>query len=320
MNARKKVLITGSGSFIMGNLIRRAIYEKQNYDFCSIDKVSKTSVLNNIYSNKNHQFYIGDVTDSHILDVIFEIEKPSIVIHGAAETPVYNNSDSNERFLKNISATESIAAACVKWGVEKLIYTSTDKVYGGMELNSSGLWTEESLPEPGTIFAAAKLSGEHIVQATSAEHGLKYIITRSSNVYGPRQTSEKLIPSIIKNVLRCSKYPIYDTGMQTRTWTHVFDNCSALLTILNSNLDNTIVNISSGQEFSNIEVAHEVCKEMKVGDDLIDFVGSPQKRAQRRALSSAKLRALEWAPDFKFKSGISQTVEWYMNNKWFLDL
>ena len=56
----KKILVTGSGGFIFSNFIRNAIYQKKPYEFVSIDKVKQSSVLNNIYNNKNHTFYIGD--------------------------------------------------------------------------------------------------------------------------------------------------------------------------------------------------------------------------------------------------------------------
>src|ERR1700743_1012471 len=112
-----KCLVTGSGGFLMSNFIRRAIFEKKPYDFISVDKVTKSSVLNNIYSNKNHTFYIGDVADSHFINVIFEYEKPDIVLHAAAETFVDDSLSEPNKFIhSNVLGTQVLVNASVKWG------------------------------------------------------------------------------------------------------------------------------------------------------------------------------------------------------------
>ncbi|HLG27142.1 MAG TPA: NAD-dependent epimerase/dehydratase family protein, partial [Paenisporosarcina sp.] len=80
----KRVLCTGGGGFIFSNFIRKALYNKSDYSFISIDLCKGPNVLNNIYANRGHKFHIGDIADKHIVNVIFELERPDIVIHGAA--------------------------------------------------------------------------------------------------------------------------------------------------------------------------------------------------------------------------------------------
>lgn len=318
----KKVLVTGSGGFIFSNFLRKAIYEKQPYIFVSVDNVTKTSVLNNVYSNKNHKFYIGDVSDDHFVNVLFEIERPDIVIHGAAETFVDDSFKNPYKFIQsNVLGTQTITNACVKWNVEKLIYISTDEVYGQLKDEAAPSWTEFATINPRNPYSVSKASGELIVLAAHQTHGLQYNITRSSNNYGPRQSSEKLIPKIIKNIFNNEKIPIYGQGKQIRDWTHVFDNCGAILTVLNNGQANEIYNISANQEFSNIEVVNEVCNAMNKGHELISFITDPRPGHDfRYSISSNKLKGLGWQPNIKFRSGIAQTVEWSLNNKWFLNL
>jgi dTDP-glucose 4,6-dehydratase len=314
----KKVLITGSCGFIFSNFIRRAIYEKQPYSFVSIDMVSGNA--NALYSHKNHVFHIADIRDSHVIDKIFQFEQPDIVIHGAAESFVdYSLTNPNSFVTSNVLGTQVIINACLAHKVERLIYISTDEVYGQLSSELEAPWKEDAALNPRNPYSASKAAGELMVKAAHQSHGLTYNITRSSNNYGPRQTSEKLIPKAIKCILNEQKIPIYGQGLQIRDWTHVFDNCAAILTVLNHGKPNETYNISANQEFPNIEVIQKICNAMEGGHHLISFIDDPRKGHDfRYAIDSSKIKELGWKPSYKFKEGIVDTVEWYKINHWFL--
>ena len=315
----KKVLITGSCGFIFGNFLRKAVYEKQPYQLVSVDKVS-TNALNSMYWNKNHTFHVADITDQHIMDTIFQFEKPDIVIHGAAETFVDSSlADPNSFVNSNVLGTQVIINCCVKHNVEKLIYISTDEVYGQLTNENEPAWTEDAPLNPRNPYSATKAAGELMVKAAHQSYGLIYNITRSSNNYGPRQTPEKLIPKAIKCVLHGEKIPIYGKGLQIRDWTHVYDNCAGIMTVLNKGAPNEIYNIASNQELPNVEVIQKVCNAMGKGHDLISFIPDPRTGHDfRYSIDSTKIRELGWKPNFKFREGIVNTVEWYTTNQWFL--
>lgn len=309
---KKKVLITGSCGFIFGNFIRKAIYEKLPYNFVSIDRVSN-GALNNIYWNKNHNFYIGDINDQHFIDVVFQFERPDIVIHGAEESL-------NEESIinTNVNGTQKIINSCIKHNVEKLIYVSTDKVYGELVDDKKSSWEENNVINPNNLFAASKASGELLVTTANKNNGLNYNILRLSNNYGPRQNVNKFIPNIIKNILNDEKINIYDKGLNIRDWTHIFDTCAAISKILDSGKTNETYNISSNHEFSNLELVQKICNIMKKGHDLISFIPSTSRQDFRRALNNEKLKSLGWESQIKFKDGLEQTIEWYQMNQWFI--
>lgn len=313
----KKVLLTGTCGFIFSNFIRRAIHEKQPYNFVSVDRVSGNA--NVLYFHKNHSFHLADLRDQHIIDKIFQFEQPDIVIHGAAESFVdYSLSDPNSFVSNNVLGTQVVINACLKHKVEKLIYISTDEVYGQLTSESDAAWDESAPLNPRNPYSASKAAGELLVKAAHHSHGLIYNITRSSNNYGPRQTSEKLIPKAIKCIMTEQKIPIYGQGLQIRDWTHVFDNCAAILTVLNHGKPNEVYNISANQEFPNIEVIQKICNAMGDGHELISFVGERPGHDFRYSVDSSKIRSLGWKPQYKFSDGIVQTVEWYKLNQWFL--
>lgn len=317
--SNKKVLVTGSCGFIFGNFLRRAIYEKQPYQFVSVDRIN-SHTANSMYSNKNHVFHIADLRDQHVMNTIFQFEKPDIVIHGAAETFVDSSlTDPNSFVTSNVLGTQVVINCCVKHNVEKLIYVSTDEVYGQLTNESDAPWTEDAPINPRNPYSASKAAGELMVKAAHQSYGLIYNITRSSNNYGPRQTSEKLIPKAIRCVMNGDKIPIYGQGLQIRDWTHVYDNCAGLLTVLNKGLPNETYNIAANQEFPNIEVIQKVCNAMGKGHELISFIEDPRKGHDfRYSIDATKVKELGWKPAYKFKEGIIQTVDWYVSNSWFL--
>ena len=121
MSDRKKILVTGSCGFIFSNFVRKAVYDKQPYQLISLDRVNLNT--NSMYWNKNHTFHIADIRDQHVIDKIFEFEKPDIVIHGAAESFVDSSlTDPNSFVTSNVLGTQVIINACVKSKVKKLIY------------------------------------------------------------------------------------------------------------------------------------------------------------------------------------------------------
>lgn len=316
--ANKKVLITGSCGFIFGNFLRKAVYEKQPYQLVSIDRVNKNAI-NSMYWNKNHTFHVADIQNQHIIDTIFQFEKPNIVIHGAAETSVDESLvNSNSYINSNVLGTQVIINACVKHNVEKLVYISSDQVYGQLT-DENKSWVETDCLNPRNPYSSSKAAAELFVKAAYESYGLKYNIARLSNNYGPRQTSDKLIPKVIKSILDESNITIYGEGLQIRDWTHVYDTCSALMTIVNNGIDNEVYNISSSQELSNLEVIQKICNAMSRGYNLMEHISDPRSSHDfRYSMNSSKIKELGWKPIYKFTKGIVETIEWYKINQWFL--
>lgn len=285
-----------------------------------MDKVNNNA--NSTYYNKNHTFYIADITNQHILNTIFELEKPDIVIHGAAESFVNTSLlDPNLFITNNVLGTQNIINACVKSKIEKLIYISSDEIYGQLKSEDEKSWKEADLADPRNPYAASKYAGEVLVKSAYHSYGLEYNITRCSNNYGPRQFPEKLIPKAIKNILNNEKVPIYGEGKQIRDWTHVFDNCQAIIDIMQKGSPNEVYNISANQEFTNLEVINKICTIMDNRHDLISFIEDPRGSAHdfRYSVNCDKLKALGWKPEYKFNNSIAAVISWYLSNKWWFN-
>jgi dTDP-glucose 4,6-dehydratase len=317
---KQKMLLTGSAGFIFSNFVRKVIYEKHPYELYSVDKIANSSMLNNIYQHKLHEFFIADICDRHIMEKIFEYVRPDIVIHGAAESSVDKSIDDPQIFTKsNVVGTQVLIDLAVKYKVECFLYISTDEVSCVVD-DPEAPPVDESAPlNPRNPYSASKAAGELLVRAAANTYKLPFIITRSCNNYGPRQKSDKLIPRSIKCLMEGKKIPLYGKGLQMRDWIHTNDNGSAILRILQKGKLGETYNISANQELTNLEVVKEICDIMDKNYDQIEFIPDPRPGHDfRYSVNSKKLRELDWMPVYKFKDGIRKTVEWYQMNSFFI--
>lgn len=303
----QKCLITGSAGFLLGFFIRKAFRDGEPYQFIGLDRFNKRSSLTGQYTNKNYSFHIGDVNDDHCTDVLFELVRPDVVIHGA------NDMATGRTTATNIIGTQNILHSCLKWGVKKLVFISSDSVYGELTRDEK-VWTEESPIISQGLFACQKSVAEELI--TQSPSNFNYNIIRLSNCYGGRQVSPiKFIPKSVKSVIDGVKFPIYGQGLQSRDWIYLADACSGISTVLKSGKPREIYNLSSEQEFSNLEVAQEICNQMGKGHNLMSVFDDQGSHPFRRASSSTKLKELGWQPSWRFKDGIKETCEWFNKNK-----
>lgn len=309
---KKKVLVTGSCGFIFSNFVR-LFRNHPSYIFIGVDKLIEEHNVRNV--NSEFPLYVGDIVDEHFMSRVFEIESPDIVIHGAAESFVDNSIRKALPFIhSNVLGTQIIVDMCMKYNIEKLMYISTDEVYGQLTSVDHKSWTEETPINPRNPYSASKAAGELIVKAANQTHGLNYIITRCSNNFGPRQPPRNLVPKIITSILTNNNIPIHGSGKQIREWIYVNDHCEAIAFLMNNGKTNEIYNIGSGNEYTNIEMAHNLCDIIGCGKNLISHVSDRPGHDFRYSVDCSKIRELGWQTKYSFEHGLKHCVEWYIND------
>ena len=144
--------------------------------------------------------------------------KPKYVINFAAESHVDNSINKPKDFINsNIIGTYNLLAETRNLYLKKIktifVQVSTDEVYGD-NVNKK-LSSKEGDPyEPSSPYSASKASADHLVRAWARTYGISYKITCSANNFGPYQNDEKLIPTIIRNLISGKKVPLYGNGKQ----------------------------------------------------------------------------------------------------------
>jgi len=308
----KKVLVTGTCGFIFSNFVRTI--KNVDYEFVGVDKLIEEHNIKNV--DPKYKLHVGDIADVHFMDRVFTIEKPDIVIHGAAESFVDNSIRKALPFIhSNVLGTQIVVDMCMKYHVEKLMYISTDEVYGQLESQYDKSWTEKDPINPRNPYSASKASGELIVKAANQTHGLNYIITRCCNNFGPRQPPRNLVPKIITSVLAQQSIPIHGSGEQRREWLYVNDHCDAIMFLINNGKANEIYNIGSGNECTNLEMASNICHLLGYNSaDLIEHVTDRPGHDFRYSIDNSKILELGWKPKYTFENGLEECVNWYLDD------
>jgi dTDP-glucose 4,6-dehydratase len=195
----------------------------------------------------------------------------------------------------------------------RMVQISTDEVYGDILEGSS---TEENSLMPSSPYSASKASADVFALAYARTYGLKVMVTRCTNNYGPYQSPEKLIPKSIIRALKSLKIPLYGRGENVRDWIYVLDHCAAVERVMMGGLPGEVYNISSDEKRTNAEVVGEILKILGRDRDLLEFVEDRPGHDLRYSLDSSKIREqLGWAPQHSFEEGLRSTVRWYMDNQ-----
>lgn len=329
-----KLLITGGAGFIGSHVVRRLVTRYPAYSIFNLDKLTYAGNLENlrdIDKQPNYTFLKADVLDVAFIRRLFQAENFDAVIHLAAESHVDRSLENPAEFaLTNVVGTLNLLhAAKESWKGDthkRFYHISTDEVYGS--LGTHGYFTESSPVDPRSPYSASKAGSDHFVSAFYHSFGLPTLISRCSNNYGPNHFPEKLIPLMIHNILKGKPLPVYGKGENIRDWLYVEDHAAAIDVILHKGKPGEVYNIGGNNEWKNIDLVRLLCRIMDrkmrqpegTAEQLISFVKDRPGHDQRYAIDSSRLQnELGWSPSVDFPTGLEKTVDWYFQNKEWLD-
>lgn len=301
-----KVLVTGGAGFIGSHIVDKLVELKHRV--CTIDNLATGNRVN---INKGATFYKCDITEIEKLRLVFQVERPEIVIHHAAQIDV-QASIKNPVFdaKNNIIGTINILECCKDYGVRKIIYPSSAAAYGEPEY----LPVDEKHPlEPISFYGISKHTPTHYIKAYSALYELKYTIFRYSNVYGMRQDAkgEGGVVSIFVDKLLKNQSPfIFGNGEQTRDFIYVKDVASANILALDK-ADNEIMNISSNKT-TTVNMLFKMMRDIAGSDVKAIYKEARKGDIEHSYLDNSKAeRKLDWRTRFTLEDGVRETIEYY---------
>jgi dTDP-glucose 4,6-dehydratase len=318
---RLKVLITGGAGFIGSNFVRQLLGSRNDAEIINFDSLTyagNPESLADIAENPRYKFVRGDITDADAVNSVFQ-EGLDALVNFAAETHVDRSIEDATPFLRtNILGTQCLLDAARRFKLPKFVQISTDEVYGSAP--AGGSFTEETVLDPRSPYAASKASADHFVAAYANTHGVPAVVLRCTNNYGPYQFPEKLIPLMIANARENKSLPIYGDGMQERDWLFVEDYCRAIALALEKAAAGTIYNVSAGAPQPNLKIVRTILQHLGKPESLMQYVKDRPGHDRRYALDSSKIqRELGWAPVVPFEEGIRRTIDWYQANTAWLD-
>ncbi len=241
-----KILVTGGCGFIGSHIVDELI----NKDFTVV-------VIDNLSTGKKERLnpkanlIIADITNGKELNVVFEKEKPEIVIHTAAqvmlrkslEEPVFDA-------ITNIIGTINVLEACKNNFVKKIIYTST----GGARYGDPKYLPVDEKHDinPSSPYGISKHTSEHYVKMYSDLYGFDYLIFCFGNVYGPRDDPKcKRVTAIFSEMMINNQQPIiFGDGEQTRDFLYVIDLARFIVASMDKQPFHKLFNLANGTQVS----------------------------------------------------------------------
>ena len=305
---KNKVLITGCAGFIGGHALDSFL--DNGCEVIGVDKMTYAANPSTVEPREGFTFYKEDVCDTEAMKNIAEKHNVDYIIHFAAESHVDNSIKGDNCFIdSNITGTKSLMEVCKSLSIP-ICHISTDEVYGPI---ADGSFSEDDKLSPQNFYSATKAAAEHIVCAYSNTFDIDYVMIRMSNNYGPRQNTEKFIPTILKSIKSESKIPVYGNGLNVRDWIYVKDSVRVIYNIVQSvNFNKEIYNITFRDEKYNLEVISEILNYFNLTQEqAVEFVEDRLGHDSRYSITNEKmLEFVDFTPT-SFQEGIKQTIAYY---------
>ena len=333
-----KILVTGGAGFIGSALIKYLLTNTEHI-VINVDKLTYAGNLASLEDYSNNERYcleIADICSSREISKIFKKYSPQGVMHLAAESHVDRSIDNPATFIKtNVSGTLNLLEQTRRYISKaensirndfKFHHISTDEVFGDLS-PSQNAFTEQCPYDPSSPYSASKASADHLVRAWGRTYDIPFVISNTSNNYGPFHFPEKFIPHMIICALKGMPLPIYGNGKQIRDWLYVDDHAEALVSVFERGKTFSTFNIGGNNQITNLEVVERICsllEEFRPYEDshtkeyinLIEFVEDRPGHDKRYEIDSSFIkRELGWTPKESFDTGLRKTVRWYLDNE-----
>ncbi|MFQ5977117.1 MAG: GDP-mannose 4,6-dehydratase [Candidatus Heimdallarchaeota archaeon] len=308
----KKILVTGGAGFIGSNLVNALMKERCFVRVLDNLRNGKFENIAHHINNENFEFQLGSVTDS--FSVKRAMQDIDIVYHLACLGVRHSIGNPIENHCINAEGTLKVLEQACQDNVRRFIYCSSSEVYGTAEFVPMN---EKHPTRPCTIYGASKLAGEAYTRTYCHTYGLKAIIIRPFNTYGPYSHHEgdagELIPKSIVRGLNNRPILLFGDGRQMRDFTYVTDTAKGLILAAKTNeLVGLTANIGNDKEISIKKIAEIILDQIKSSTQDIKFTDSrPGDVLQLYADSTLFRNMTGWKPEIQIEEGITNTINWF---------
>lgn len=307
MQEAKTIVITGGAGFVGVNLMQHALH--MGYHVVITDTADRLHRLEHIRLQPDARLTFFPV---HLAQEPFSFKgKVHTIIHLAALPQVdYSLNYPEQVVTNNFIALVKILHYALDARIP-VLFTSSVEVYGG---NDGELFQETDAYRPLSPYAASKVAGEALIHSYMHSLGLTASIVRLTNLYGPWQAPDRILPRLITQIL--SAYPCEVDWGRLRDFIYVEDAVKALLGIIEQNTWGETFNLASEQGYDNYQLL-SMLQRAATEKINVSFIDAKRRDGRGKSLvsSSQKLRTtLQWEPSITLQEGIQLTFNWYASH------
>ena len=305
----QRILVTGGAGFLGSHLCRLLLQD--NNDVLCVDNYFTGSKQNisDLTAHPNFEVIRHDVTFPLYLEVdqIYNLACPASPIHYQYD-PVQTTKTSVHGAINMLGLAKRVNA--------RILQASTSEVYGDPEVHPQ---TEDYLGRVNPIGVRAcydegKRCAETLFFDYHRQHNVDIKVVRIFNTYGPNMKPDdgRVVSNFIVQALKGDDITIYGDGMQTRSFCYVDDLLSGMMGMMNSRDGFTgPVNIGNPKEFTMLELAEEVLKQVGGRSKLVHLALPQDDPKQRKPDISLAQSELGWQPSIGLAEGLVDTIAYF---------
>jgi len=311
----KTCLITGGSGFIGSHLAEQLL--KKDYKIIVVDNLI-TGSENNIKHLINYPGFSFIKRD--IIEPLDIKEKIDFIFHFASPaSPIDYQNHPVETLLVNSIGTKNCLDLALK-NKAKIMFASTSEIYGDPleHPQKETYWGNVNSIGPRSCYDEAKRFGESILTTYKNKFGLKTVLIRIFNTYGPKMQKDdgRVISNFVNQALENKDITVNGKGDQTRSFCYVDDLISGIiLTMMSASTDGDVFNLGNPDEHTILEIAQMV-NNLTGSKSKIIFNSLPEDDPKKRKPDISKIKnVIDWQPKITLRDGLLRTIDYFQSIK-----
>ena len=294
------ILVTGAAGFIGSNLVKY-LRETTFYKIYTLDKKDNGDID-----------FVEDIRNYNKIIKIFAENQFDKVIHLAAKAGVRESGNNRYEYLdNNILGFQIILDACVKSGVDQLIYASSSSVYGDQDGDDE----DSKCDAQHSVYAVTKKENENMAYVYSHNYGLKTTGLRLFSVFGYGMREDLAIYKFVYNIFHYKPIEVYGDGTQQRDYTPVKYVCEYIRYLIDYKQENNfeIYNLGNGNQCPiSVNKLIEMIQEITSISPKVVYLPEDSQDVQKTCANDFKIRTLFTPEEISFREELTKYIDYMM--------